>query len=255
MPKFAVSLNMMFTEWPLLDRFAAAADAGFTAVEVQFPYEAPADAIAARLAANKQQLLLINTPRGSPEGGGRGMAALPERAREFHDTFEIAARYAEATGASMIHVTSGQGPTANAATMAASLRHAAERVAGRDITLLLEPLNLRDNPGYFLSDFALAARIIADLAMPRVRLQYDVYHRQILHGDIAVSLAAMLPIVGHVQIAGVPERHEPVDCEIDFGHIFRLLDRLGYTGYIGCEYKPRNGTVAGLGWLSPWPGR
>ena len=219
MPKFAVSLNMMFTEWPLLDRFQAAADAGFTAVEVQFPYDVPADAIAAKLAANRQQLLLINTPRGPAEAGGRGMAALPECSAEFRETFEIAARYAEATGAQMIHVTSGSGAGANEATMTESLRYAAERVAGKSITLLLEPLNLRDNPGYFMSDFNLAARMIAALALPGVRLQYDIYHRQILHGDIAVSLAAMLPIVGHVQIAGVPERLEPVDCEIDFGSI------------------------------------
>ena len=252
MPRFAVSLNMMFTEWPLLDRFQAAADAGFTAVEVQFPYEVPAEAIAAKLAANRQQLLLINTPRGAPEGGGRGMAALPDRAAEFRDTFEQAARYAEATGAHNIHVTSGAGPAANAPTFMASLRHASERVAGMPIQLLLEPLNLRDNPGYFMSDFALAGRIIAELARPNVRLQYDIYHRQVLHGDIAASVAEMMPIIGHVQIAGVPERHEPVDCEIDFGHLFRLLDRLGYAGWIGCEYKPRAGTVAGLGWLEAW---
>ena len=252
MPKFAVSLNMMFTEWPLLDRFQAAADAGFSAVEVQFPYEAPADAIAAKLAANRQQLLLINTPRGSPETGGRGLAALPERAAEFRETFAQAQQYAEVTGAQKIHVTSGAGASANVATFTASLRWAAERIAAKRIQLLLEPLNLRDNPGYFMSDFDLARRIIEDIALPAVRLQYDLYHRQILHGDIAVSLAAMMPIIGHVQIAGVPERHEPVECEIDYGHVFRLLDRLGYDGWVGCEYKPRAGTIAGLGWLAPW---
>ena len=249
MPKFAVSLNMMFTEWPLLDRFRAASDAGFTAVEVQFPYEAPAEAIGAKLAANNQELLLINTPRGPEAAGGRGLAALPERADEFRQTFETALHYAETAGAQKIHVTSGYGATANAETFRRSLQWAAERTARLPIQLLLEPLNLRDNPGYFMSDFNLAAEIIRTLALPNVRLQYDIYHRQILHGDVAASLAAMMPIIGHVQVAGVPERHEPVDCELDYPHLFRLLDKLGYSGWVGCEYKPRAGTVAGLGWL------
>jgi 2-dehydrotetronate isomerase len=249
MPKFAVSLNMMFTEWPLLERFQAAADAGFSAVEVQFPYEATPEAIAAKLSANKQELLLINTPRGPAETGGRGLASLPEQTAAFRESFDLAMRYCDVAGAQKIHVTSGQGPSANAETFKSSLKWAAERVAGKPVQLLLEPLNLRDNPGYFMSDFNLAARIIKDLALPNVRLQYDIYHRQPLHGDVAVSLKEMMPITGHIQIAGVPERHEPIDCELDFPHLFGLIDRLGYAGWVGLEYKPRAGTVEGLGWM------
>ena len=252
MPRFAVSLNLMFTEWPLLDRFAAAADAGFTAVEVQVPYGETPDAIARKLADNRQELILINTPRGPDAAGGRGLGALPGYGAEFREAMATVMRYVEATGVRKVHVQSGSGAGANAETFKDSLKLAADMLGTRGAEALLEPLNLRDNPGYFMSDFDLAARIIRELALPNVRLQYDVYHRQSLHGDIARSLSELMPIVGHVQIAGVPERHEPVDCEIDFGHVFRLLDKLGYTGWIGLEYRPRAGTREGLGWLERW---
>lgn len=252
MPRFAVSLNLMFTEWPLLDRFAAAADAGFTAVEVQVPYGETPDAIAKKLADNRQELILINTPRGPEAAGGRGLGALPGFEAEFREAMAAVMRYVEATGVKKVHVQSGSGHGANAETFKSNLRIASEMLGSRGAEALLEPLNLRDNPGYFMSDFGLAARIIRELALPNVRLQYDVYHRQILHGDIATSLAELMPIVGHVQIAGVPERHEPVDCEIDFAHVFRLIEKLGYTGWIGLEYKPRAGTREGLGWLDRW---
>jgi hydroxypyruvate isomerase len=252
MPKFAASLNLMFTEWPLLDRFPAARDAGFRAVEVQFPYDETADAIVARLAATGLELVLINTPRGSPESGGRGLAALTGREDEFRESFELALRYADATGACMVHVMAGTGPDADRATFEASLRWAAERTGGRSMTVMLEPLNPIDNPGYFLCDFNLAASIIRKLDLPNVRLQYDIYHRQMLHGNILAGLSEMMPIIGHVQFAGVPGRHEPDGCEIDYGFVFAELDRLGYCGWAGAEYKPRAGTLDGLGWMARW---
>lgn len=252
MPKFAASLNLMFNEWPLLDRFAAARDAGFEAVEVQAPYEAKPDDIAARLAATGLELILINTPKGPADAGGRGLAALPERAAEFRADFDRAYAYMAATGCKRIHVTSGLGPTANEATFEESLRWAAERLAPIGGTALVEPLNLYDNPGYFMSDFDLAARIIRRIDRPSVRLQFDFYHRQRRHGEIVSALKEMLPIVGHVQFAGVPGRHEPDDGEIDYGYLFRTLDGLGYTGWVGAEYTPRAGTLAGLGWLKRW---
>jgi hydroxypyruvate isomerase len=252
MPKFAASLNLMFTEWPLLDRFAAARDAGFRAVEVQFPYDETPDAIAARLAATGLELVLINTPRGSPESGGRGIAALKGREDEFRAAFDGALRYADATGARMIHVMAGTGPDADRATFGASLQWAAERMGSRKVTAMLEPLNLVDNPGYFLCDFNLAASIIRELDLPNVRLQYDIYHRQMLHGDIVAGLREMMPIIGHVQFAGVPGRNEPDGCEIDYGFIFGELDRLGYRGWVGAEYRPRAGTLEGLSWMKRW---
>lgn len=236
----------------MLDRFAAARDAGFKAVEVQFPYDETPDAIAQRLSAAGLELVLINTPRGPAESGGRGLAALPEQASAFRQAFAQALDYMKATGCRNVHVMAGTGATANAATFEAALRHAAQMLAPIGGSALLEPLNRFDNPGYFLGDFDLAAQIIRRLALPNVRLQYDFYHRQRLHGEIVSSLTEMLPIVGHVQFAGVPGRHEPDDGEIDYGHLFAALDRLGYTGWVGAEYTPRAGTLQGLGWLKRW---
>lgn len=255
MPKFAASLNTLFNEWPLLDRFAAARDAGFRAVEVQFPYDARPDAVAAKLAATGLELLLINTPRGPAEAGGRGLAALGGYEHAFKAAFDVALDYADATGARMIHIMAGTGPTASRTVFEASLRHVAEKLAKRPaVTAMLEPLNLKDNPGYFLSSFDLAADIIRSLDMPNIRLQYDFYHRQMLHGNIVASLTDMLPIVGHIQFAGVPGRHEPDDCEINYTKLFQMVDTLGYTGWIGAEYTPRAATRDGLGWFQRWAG-
>ena len=252
MPKFAASLNLMFTEWTLLDRFAAARDAGFDAVEVQFPYGETPEAIAARVVAAGIRLVLINTPRGPVEAGGRGLAALPQQVEEFRSGFDLAFRYMEATGCRMLHVMAGTGSAATEVGYERSLRYAAAKLEPVGGTVLIEPLNRFDNPGYFLDDFDLAARIVRRLALPNVRLQYDFYHRQRLHGEIASSLTELLPIVGHVQFAGVPGRHEPDDGEIDYAYLFATLDRLGYTGWVGAEYVPRAGTLQGLGWLKQW---
>lgn len=252
MPKFAASLNLMFQEWPLLDRFAAARDAGFKAVEVQFPYAEKADEIGRRVAATGLELVLMNTPRGAPEVGGRGIAAIPTQTAEFRKSFDTAFEYMQASGCRMIHVMAGTHPTASEAAFEASLRYAAEKLGAIGGKALLEPLNLYDNPNYFLGDFDLAARIIRRLDLPNVRLQYDFYHRQRRHGEIVASLTEMLPIVAHVQFAGSPGRHEPDQGEIDYGYLFATLDRLGYTGWVGAEYTPRAGTLEGLGWLKKW---
>lgn len=252
MPRFAASLNLMFTEWPLLDRFAAARDAGFEAVEVQFPYSETPDAIGKRIAATGLELVLINTPRGDAETGGRGIAAIPGEAEAFRRSFDVALEYMQATGCRMIHVMAGAHQSASGAAFEASLRYAADKLAPLGGMALIEPLNLYDNPGYFLGDFDLAAAIIRRLDLPNVSLQYDVYHRQRRHGEIVASLTRMLPIIAHVQVAGSPGRHEPDQGEIDYGYIFATLDRLGYSGWVGAEYTPRAGTLAGLGWLKRW---
>lgn len=252
MPKFAASLNLMFQEWPLLDRFAAARDAGFRAVEVQFPYAEKPDALGKRAADAGVEVVLMNTPRGAPEAGGRGIAAIPAQADAFKESFETALEYMTATGCRMIHVMAGTHPTASEAAFVASLRHAAEKLAPIGGKALLEPLNLYDNPGYFLASFDMAADIIRRLGIDSVRLQYDFYHRQRRHGEIVASLQELLPITAHVQFAGSPGRHEPDDGEIDYGFLFRTLDDLGYNGWVGAEYTPRAGTLAGLGWLKRW---
>jgi len=255
MPRFAANLSMMFTEWSFLDRFAAAADAGFTAVEYLFPYEHKPDEVGAALARAGLVQALFNLPPGDWAAGERGMAAFPARAEELAAAVEAALPYAAATGCRTLHLMAGLAdradPAAEAAYRAAVIR-TAERIGRAGITLVLEPINKRDMPGYFLNDFGYAAALIRDLALPNLALQFDLYHRQILHGDVVMGLREMMPIIGHVQIAGVPERHEPDASELAFAVVTEELDRLGYKGFIGCEYRPRAGTVEGLGWFQPY---
>lgn len=258
MPSFAANLSMMFTEWPFLDRFAAAADAGFTAVEFLFPYEESPDAIGARLAASNLTQALFNMPPGDWSGGERGLASLPSRRAEFDDGVSRTLEYAAATGVKRLHMMAGKSDSAdhdaNLAYRGAAA-HAAERLAERGLDLVLEPINGRDMPGYFLGDFDQAATIIAELGVPNLKLQFDLYHCQIIHGDVTTRLRRMLPIIGHVQIASVPSRHEPSDEELNYPFLFAELDRLGYDGFVGCEYRPHAGTVEGLGWFAPYAGR
>lgn len=255
MPKFAANLSMMFNEWPFLDRFDAAAEAGFTAVEFLFPYDFPAEAIAERLERNKLAMALFNLPPGDFAAGERGIAALSGRWEEFTEGVSRALDYAAATGAKRLHMMAGNADPKDA-TAAANYRravtHAAEQLAAKGIDLLLEPINGRNMPGYFLNDFGMASRIIEELALKNLRLQFDIYHRQIIHGDVTMALRALLPTVGHIQIASVPSRHEPDDEELNYPFLFAELDRLGYAGYVGCEYIPREKTLAGLGWLKPY---
>ena len=252
MPRFAANLSMMFTEWDFLDRFAAAADNGFGAVEFLFPYAHAPDLVARKLAGAQLTQALFNLPPGDWDAGERGLACRPGRSAEFRASVDTALSYAEATGVKRLHLMSGHGdrndPAAHQA-FVASLRHACERAAPLGIDILIEPINGRDMPGYFMNDFGFAAALIAELALPNLRLQYDIYHRQILHGDVMKSLEALMPVIGHVQTASVPKRNEPMTGELDDGRIFRHLDQLGYAGYVGCEYRPANGTLAGLSWI------
>lgn len=252
MPKFAANLTMMFTEWPFLDRFAAAADAGFDAVEFLFPYDHPPEAIAERLQRHSLKQALFNLPPGDWAAGERGLAALPERAPEFAASVARALPYATATGVPRLHLMSGKADRRDPRALdayKAALKVACEAAGAQGLGIVIEPINGRDMPGYFLDDFNFATSLIAELKLPNLQLQYDIYHRQILHGDVMKSLEALLPIIGHIQTASVPDRHEPGTGELDDARIFRHIDAIGYQGYVGCEYRPAGHTVAGLGWL------
>ncbi|MBO9170625.1 2-oxo-tetronate isomerase [Rhizobium sp. L245/93] len=253
MPRFAANLTMMFTEVGFLDRFAAAAAAGFDAVEYLFPYDSdPAD-IAERLHRLKLSQALFNLPPGDWASGERGLAALPDRTDEFRASVETALRYAAATGVKRLHVMSGLAERSDPAAVAAyrqSIAYACDKAGETGLDIVLEPINGRDMPGYFLNNFNFAADLIADLGYPNLKLQFDIYHRQIIHGDVLSGLRTMIPIIGHVQIASVPLRHEPGTGELDDFTVLRELDRLGYDGFVGCEYRPARGTIEGLGWLA-----
>jgi hydroxypyruvate isomerase len=253
MPKFAANLTMMFNEWTFLDRFAAAGDAGFRAVEYLFPYAETPEAIAERLHRHGLTQALFNAPPGDWSAGERGLAALPGRRDEFRASLGTALVYAAATGVKRLHVMSGNAPARDAANVAAyedSLRYACEAAEKAGLDVVIEPINSRDMPGYFLNDFGFAVEIIERLALPNLKLQYDIYHRQILHGDILKSLEKSMPLIGHIQTASVPGRNEPGTGELNDFRIFDAIDALNYQGFVGCEYRPANGTLAGLSWMN-----
>jgi hydroxypyruvate isomerase len=255
MPRFAANLTWLFTEYDFLDRFDAAAECGFGSVEVLAPYDHPAEAIAARLTRNKLTMALINVPPGNTAAGERGLAALADRMGDFRDSMAVAAHYAQATGARRVHVLAGIAAANDknaAVTYRDNVAFAADTFARRGIDVMIEPINGRDVPGYFLQDFETAVRLIEELTRPNLKLQFDIYHRQILHGDVTMALRRLMPLIGHIQIASVPGRHEPDGEELNYPFLFEELDRLGYEGFIGCEYRPRGGTRAGLGWFSPY---
>jgi hydroxypyruvate isomerase len=252
-PRFAANLTMMFTEVPFLQRFAAAGRAGFDAVEFLFPYEHPADEVAEAARDAGVEIVLFNMPPGDWSAGDRGIASLLPRAGEFTAGVRKTLEYSRRLGVPRVHMMAGLASSADAAAQARyrdALTEAADAFAADGVTVLIEPINRRDMPGYFLDDFDRAAAIIANLERPNIALQFDIYHRQILHGDVATALERLLPIVGHVQVASVPLRHEPGSGELNDGYLFALLDRLGYSGFVGCEYRPAAGTAAGLGWFS-----
>jgi hydroxypyruvate isomerase len=255
MPKFAANISLLFTELPFLDRFAAAAEAGFRAVECQFPYEVSPVSIAGALRQSGLSLVLFNLSPGIWANGDRGLAALASRQDEFRQSVPIAIAYARLCGTTQLHAMAGIADCSDSgatATYRDNLRYAAELLAPEGMSLLIEPINRRDMSGYFLSDFDVAIELIQAMELSNLRLQFDIYHRQMMCGDVIAGLRAAMPLIGHVQIAGVPGRHEPVNCELDYAAIFAELDRLGYRGFIGCEYKPRGSTLEGLGWLSPY---
>lgn len=262
MPKFAANLSMLYPEHDFLDRFDAAARDGFKAVEYLFPYAFKAEVIAARLQANGLQQVLFNAPPGDWDAGERGMACLPGREAEFKDAIHQALAYAQVLSCPRVHVMAGLVPAGTdrqslMPTYVANLRWACEQAAPLGIDLLIEPINTRDIPGFFLNRQDHAHEVLGRVGATNLKVQMDLYHCQIVEGDVAMKLRQYLPTgrVGHVQIAGVPQRHEPDLGELNYPYLFSVLDELGYSDWVGCEYRPAAGTApggtsAGLAWLS-----
>ena len=255
MPRLCANLSMMFNEHPFLDRFQAAADAGFKGVEFLFPYEHAATDIKARLDAAGLELVLFNAPPGDWAAGERGTASLPGRQQDFRDGIHQALDYAAVLGNKLVHVMAGIPPATlrpgtAAALYAANLAWAAEQAHAKGITLVIEPINHRDMPGFFLNTMAQGAAIVEAIGRDRLGLQFDVYHCQVTEGDITSRMAALMPVIAHMQIADVPARNEPGTGEIGWRHVFATMDRLGYSGWVGCEYRPAGATLAGLSWRS-----
>jgi hydroxypyruvate isomerase len=248
MPRFAANLSMMFTEHPFMERFGVAAAAGFGAVEFLFPYDHPAADIRAELDRTGLALALFNAPPGDWEAGERGTASLAGREAEFRDSMALALDYAAVLRPHRLHIMAGlaRGEAARA-TYIANLGHAA-RIAGKQ-GLCIEPINSRDMPGYHLNNSTDAVAVLDAVGAANLGLQFDLYHAQIMEGDLTRRLEALMPRIAHIQIAGVPERHEPDTGEVDYPHLFGVLDRLGYDGFVGCEYRPAGRTGDGLGWF------
>ena len=254
MLRFAANLTTMFKELPFLDRFAAAADAGFRGVEFQFPYEFAASSIGKRLRASGLQNVLFNLPPGDWPGGERGIACLPGREPDFKTSVETGLAYAAELGTVRLHAMSGivsgkfHRDTARA-TLIANCQYAAAKFADHGITLLVEAINQRDIPDYFVSQQAEAFSICEAVDAPNIKMQMDCYHIQIAEGDVTAKLRRYHSRCGHIQIAGVPERHEPDRGELNYTYLFGVLDEIGYEGWIGCEYNPAGSTLDGLEWL------
>ena len=253
MPKFAANLSFIFQEVGFLDRFAAAAACGFKAVEYLSPYEYPVEVIAERLNRHGLEQALFNMPPGNWAAGERGIGALSGREEEFRAGVDIALAYAKATRCRLLHAMAGVLPAGQEAAAAErtyieNLRYAADRLAAENLTLVIEPINTRDIPGYFLNTTSQAMAIIEQVGRANLKLQLDLYHVQIMEGDLAHRMRVLAGHYPHVQIAGNPGRHEPDIGEINYPYLFDLFDELGYTGWIGCEYRPRGETRAGLGW-------
>ncbi len=254
MQKFAANLSMLFTEAPLLERFERAVRAGFTAVELQFPYDTPAEQLQQALFRNKLALVLHNLPAGDRAAGERGIACHPDRIEEFRKGVDSALAYAAVLGAPQLNCLAGIRPANVPAETARrvlvdNLRFAATRLKAQGLKLLIEPINTHDIPGFFLSGTRQALDLIAETGADNLFLQYDVYHMQRMEGELANTLAAHLDKIAHIQIADTPGRHEPGTGEINFDFLFAHLDRIGYAGWVGCEYTPAATTEAGLGWM------
>ncbi len=251
MPRFAANLGYLFTDRPLLQRIDAAAASGFKAVELQFPYDVPPAHVKAALERNKIAVLGLNTPPGERDGEF-GLAAIPGREKDWQALFARALEYITAIGGSAVHCLAGkvspeQRPAAERVYID-NLKAAADLAAAKNITLLIEPINPRDRPNYFLNRVEHAADIIAKAGRANIKIQFDFYHVQIVGGDLITRLEKHLPDIGHLQCAAVPVRHEPDGGEVNYPFVFAEVDRLGFSGWIGCEYRPRAKTEAGLGW-------
>ena len=253
MPRFAANLSMMFTELPFLDRFAAAGHVGFAGVEYLFPYDCPPQAIAERLEDAGLEQVLFNLAPGNWEAGERGLAALPGREAEFEAAVAAAMSYAAALRCARVHAMAGicpsdVDPAAAQAVYVRNLKAAAAEAKRIGVTILIEPINPRTMPGFHLTHQAQARDTLEAVVADNLRIQCDLFHCQIVEGDLANTIRSQLDLIGHIQVAGVPDRHEPSTGEVNYPYLFALLDELGYAGWIGCEYRPAGTTLAGLGW-------
>ena len=257
MPRFAANLSMMYQEHAFLERFGAAAKDGFKGIEFLFPYAHPAADIRARLDEHGLTQALFNGPPGDWDAGERGLASLPGREGEFRKSVASALEYARVLGNERVHLMAGlirpgEDRALHRATYVRNLAHAAGEAASVGVTIVIEPINTRDIPGFFLNRQDEAHTIRAEIGAPNLKVQMDFYHCQIVEGDLAMKLRKYIAGVGHIQIAGVPERHEPDAGEVNYPYLFQLMDELGYAGWVGCEYRPKGGTSAGLRWLKSW---
>lgn len=258
MPRFAANLSMMFAEVPFLQRFAAARAAGFRGVEYLFPYEYPTGDLKRALDdAGLQQVLFNAPPGGDFASGARGLAAMPGCETDFRTSIDMALEYAAVLGVRQIHVMAGimpgeADPLEWRAAYVANLRHAAAQARRHGVAVLIEPINPHDMPGYFLTTVEQAVSVITDTGSDNLFLQYDLYHQSRHGGELTGTFLRHQGLIRHVQVAGNPGRHEPDSGEIDYGFVFAALDRAGYKGWIGCEYRPAGRTEDGLGWLAPW---
>lgn len=255
MPKFAANLTMLFTELPFLDRFEAAARAGFKAVEFLFPYAYDAQELRRRLDDNGLQLVLHNLPPGDWDGGERGIACHPDRVDEFRAGVARGIEYAQALGVRQLNCLAGKAPagvddTLLRQTLVDNLRHAAQQLQRAGLRLLVEPINTFDIPGFYVNRTQQAIDILDQVGADNAFVQYDIYHAQRMEGELAATLEQQLNRIGHIQLADNPGRHEPGSGEINYAFLFAHLDRIGYDGWIGCEYKPATTTEAGLGWIA-----
>jgi hydroxypyruvate isomerase len=250
MPKLAANVSMLFPELDFLERFAAAARAGFRYVEYQFPYAWPAAEVARRAREAGVQVVLHNLPAGDMARGERGIACLPARVAEFRDGVERAIEYAKAASCPRLNCIAGVAPQDDAhyACLVENVRYAARRLGEAGLQLLIEPINTRSVPGFFLTHTRQAIDVLNAAGEGNAFLQYDVFHMQIMEGDLARHIEELLPRIGHLQIADVPDRHEPGSGEINFAFLLSRIDALGYAGWVGCEYNPRGDTLEGLTW-------
>ena len=253
MPQFAANLTMLFTEEPFIDRFEAAAKAGFKAVEFLFPYAHTAQQVRSAAQQAGVQIVLHNLPAGDWDAGERGIACLPDRVNEFREGVAKAIEYATALGVTQVNCLAGTAPAGAdpavlRATFVENLRYAAGEFKRAGLKLLVEPINTYDIPGFYLSRSAQTIEVLDEVGADNAYLQYDIYHMQRMEGELAATMQKLLPRIAHLQLADNPGRNEPGTGEIDYAFLFKHLDRIGYSGWIGCEYKPAADTSAGLGW-------
>ena len=255
MPRFSVNISMMFTELPFPDRFAAAAAAGFTGVDIQFPYAFPAAQLAEKARAANVSIVLINAPGGDQSRKEPGIACRPERVEEFREGIDIACEYAQILQCSRVNILAGKvgsHPEVNHVTFIDNLAHGSDMLARINTQALVEPINGNDVPGYFIQTSAGAIACIREVRRENLNLQFDIYHRQVSEGNVGDALTEFAPLIGHIQFADAPGRHQPGTGVIDFPGVFKQIDESGYSGWVGAEYIPTDNTVDSLDWYRDW---